>query len=458
MKLNISKITEKLLLALIFVLPFNFHYIFNFSATKNLLFFKENFQYSLYYFDILFLLIFLIWIFQKFQFRKFTSFLTSNKILLLIIFYLIGSLILISTNLTSTLYNSLRLLEVLFFFLIFIETVKTKELFHKIIYLIFLSGVVQSIIALAQFIFQKSLDLKYLGESILNPRILGVAKIELSGEKFIRGYGTFPHPNLLGAFLFLALISGLYFVLNKNASLPFSFSSFKILKLAPKIKFLAQKIHFFSGLTLILIGILATFSRSVWLITAILSLYLSIRYSKYLFSPKTFLKLNFKIIFTVLAILAILFFSFYKFIPPRLCLGNCQDQSLTLRKNYSHFSQDLIKNNFWTGIGIGQFSSELKIINPTNLPAWDIQPVHNLYLLIWSEIGLIGFLLLFLFIQKNLNSLQKNPSSKIFILGILGFLILCFFDHYFWTLPQGQFIFWLALALLATSGRIRSSI
>ena len=154
-------------------------------------------------------------------------------------------------------------------------------------------------------------------------------------------------------------------------------------------------------------------------------------------------------------LLAILSVGFYKFIPTRLCLGNCQDQSLALRNQYADFSRkEILRNNCWTGIGVGQFPIIFNTLNPQNLPEYYIQPVHNFYLLAWSEIGLLGIILVIFFLTRNIpkKSFQKN---ELFTSFIAGFLLLGFFDHYFGSLPQGQFIFWLALALLITSGKIR---
>ena len=52
----------------------------------------------------------------------------------------------------------------------------------------------------------------FLGESILGPEIPGVAKIVVAGGKILRAYGTFPHPNILAAFLLLGLFSSYYFL------------------------------------------------------------------------------------------------------------------------------------------------------------------------------------------------------------------------------------------------------
>lgn len=449
MKLNIKKIIKVLLLILVFVLPFNFRYILNFENTQELLFFKESLVYSLYLFDLLFLIILPLWLLKRFKVLK------DKGFLLLIAIYLLLNSFFIAFSLFPALYSSLRILEVLLFFLIFIDVAKNRKFFNQSVYLIFLSGVIQSIIALFQFIFQKSLNLKYFGESVLNPEILGVAKLEIEGEKFIRAYGTFPHPNLLGTFLFLSLIAGLCFVLNRNFKIPFKFpKKLKKIDLSAFNLKLIQKIHFHTGLMLIFIGIIVTFSRSIWLITVYLGFLMMLRYFKYLLNKKYLLKY----LLPIVIFLTITLIGFNQFIPARLCSVNCQDQSLALRQEYTHFSKLIIQNNFILGIGVGQFASEFKKINPSSLAEWNIQPVHNLYLLIWSEVGLIGFLLIFLFVAKNTAFVDLSIKNELFLMVFGGFIILGIFDHYFWTIPQGQFIFWLTLALLVSSGKIRSSI
>jgi O-antigen ligase len=446
MKLNISKVNKKLLLILIFVLPFNFHYILNFESTQDFLFFKENLNYSLYLFDLLFLIILPLWLITRFKSLK------NKGLLFLIIIYLLINSFFVAANFYPALYSSMRILEVLLFFLIFLDLAKSKVFFDKTAYLIFISGVLQSIIAFSQFFIQKSLRLKYLGESVLGPEILGVAKLEINGEKIIRGYGTFPHPNLLGAFLFIAFIAGLYFTLKKDPETPFNLP--KQFKFKSIFLDLIKKIHFRIGLMIIFIGIVVTFSRSIWLITVYLLFLLTLKYFKYLFNKRVFLKY----LLPIAIFLFITIIGFYQFIPARVCTVNCQDQSFSLRQNYLHFSKTIIKHNFILGIGPGQFSSEFKKINPTNLAEWNIQPVHNFYLLVWSEVGLIGFFLLFIFISKHITTINLSFHNELFLIAFGGFLLLGFFDHYFWTLPQGQFIFWLTLALLISSGKIKSGI
>lgn len=70
----------------------------------------------------------------------------------------------------------------------------------------FIAGAaLQSIVATAQFLTQKSLGLKFFAESPLSPNIDGVAKLVVGGVKIVRAYGLVPHPNILAAILMVAI-------------------------------------------------------------------------------------------------------------------------------------------------------------------------------------------------------------------------------------------------------------
>jgi O-antigen ligase len=318
--------------------------------------------------------------------------------------------------------------------------------------LIFISGVLQVLIGVLQFIKQKSIGLKILGESFISPDVPGVAKIEIAGEKIIRAYGTFPHPNLFAAFLFSSLICGLSFLFFHQKEIPL-----KIRLKIPSLKINKNKllnIHYLSGLLLIFLGILISYSRSVWLISLIA---ISIIIWKYLPRSKisylkeylqiSLYKKALAILFSLGLLLAISWLAI-----PRLCLKDCpQDSSFSLRQKYNTIAIDQIKNNPFFGIGIGNFVFKMQEENFAQLQKWELQPVHNFYLIIITEIGLVGFAILITLIFYRLKTLKppKTKWNKTAIYTVSGFLLLGLFDHYFWTIPQGILLFWLTLAFLA---------
>ncbi|MBI2074766.1 MAG: hypothetical protein HYT83_02925, partial [Candidatus Levybacteria bacterium] len=85
-----------------------------------------------------------------------------------------------------------------------------------------------------------------------------------------------------------------------------------------------------------------------------------------------------------------------------------------------------------------------------NLPAYEkikenaffvsFQPVHNIFLLIAAETGIVGLTFFLWFLLKTFKKNQFQTSDfKFQILAMV--LILGLFDHYFLTLQQGQLLF-----------------
>ncbi|MFH1938211.1 MAG: O-antigen ligase family protein, partial [Patescibacteria group bacterium] len=130
------------------------------------------------------------------------------------------------------------------------------------------------------------------------------------------------------------------------------------------------------------------------------------------------------------------------------------EQSIGLRSFYAQISFLVIQEHPWLGMGIGNFVWEIRQMLDL-LSSWVHQPVHNIYLLIGSEVGLIGLVmfLMFLFILIRQFREQKEENIKqyyLLLFLISGILIISLFDHFFWTLQQGQLMFWLILGIIAS--------
>ncbi|MCK4919376.1 MAG: O-antigen ligase family protein, partial [Candidatus Pacebacteria bacterium] len=143
--------------------------------------------------------------------------------------------------------------------------------------------------------------------------------------------------------------------------------------------------------------------------------------------------------------------------------GNLPNNSaISDRLFYNNVSRETISNNFLFGSGIGtsifQINSHLKNnYIEQEIEPWQYQPAHNIYFLIASEVGIIGLLFFLLFVvYVTLNSIKivsretisNSKLSHYLLVIVMTFLFIGMFDHYFWTLQQGQLIFWLVLALI----------
>ena len=146
--------------------------------------------------------------------RRFLKSLYLSLPLLLVIWSFLS--ILWSGNQTIALFRSTKLLEfyVLYLYVTlrlvprgtFIDKIKQCSTWNIVPLVIILISFIQSAIGIIQILIQRSIGLSFLGESLIAPNIPGVAKIVFHGERYIRAYGLFPHPNILGGYLLLSII------------------------------------------------------------------------------------------------------------------------------------------------------------------------------------------------------------------------------------------------------------
>jgi O-antigen ligase len=108
----------------------------------------------------------------------------------------------------------------------------------------------------------------------------------------------------------------------------------------------------------------------------------------------------------------------------------------------------MIRDHPLTGVGIGSFI--LKLADYA-LEGAIIEPVHNIFLLAGSELGIIGLLLVIaLFISIALSVFKvRTPNAILASATIAGLGVICLFDHYLWSLAPGRMMLALVLGLWA---------
>ncbi|OGZ32867.1 MAG: hypothetical protein A2V69_00635 [Candidatus Portnoybacteria bacterium RBG_13_40_8] len=322
------------------------------------------------------------------------------------------------------------------------------------------SAVFQAILAIVQFFKQSSLGLKFIEAGQYLPGAPGVATFISGNEKIMRAYGSFSHPNVLAVFLLLAIFC-FYYLWIKGFNGPRS----------PVTSYLLPVTSYL----LLVFGLFLTFSRGAILVflfisfTFLLTRFFQLRQlyhteERLLAGKKLMILASFFVFFSLISGLIVL-----PYFKTRFTKISLEEEAIDLRFFYNKMALSMIKDKPFLGIGIGNFvnfsrnypaflraAAKLAAsggLTGGQVPEWIYQPTHNLYLLIASEIGILGALifLIFLFkkftygvgqIFKNLNEI--NPLFFLFI----GFLILALSDHLFWTLQSGGIIFWLSLALL----------
>ncbi len=227
----------------------------------------------------------------------------------------------------------------------------------------------------------------YLGERSFSTTTPGISKLNFLGTQVLRAPSIFSHPNSLAGYLLLSLgLLSLKKESLKVRSLPF--------------------------LSLIFTG-----SKS-----GIASL------------PFLFIKkINLKFFTYSLLVLSCLL--------PFAKLSSTNILSVDSRMDGYQQSGLVIKENFFFGTGLGNYVLALG----DNLPgsqttSYNLQPVHNIFLLFISELGVLG-ILIFVLLVKNVQI--SKPLQFLLVLISLT----AFFDHYWLTLLQNKLLLTIAFCL-----------
>lgn len=309
--------------------------------------------------------------------------------------------------------------------------------FENILAIFAASAVVQSLIGIGQFIKQESLGLARLGEPIIGPNVGGAAKIIAEGGKVLRAYGTLPHPNVLAAFLVIGLLAMYYFWLNRPSEW----------KVWSGCRTLASDAFSGIGIFIIILGLTLAFSRAAWIVAGLATLAV-ISYS--LLVRRNWVQ-AIRLSILLVGISVILFIGFGSFILPRAQI-NPSEPAVTQRLGYNDIAVTLIKNNF-LGVGIGNqvlYSVKNGVYKNAGMnQVWQWQPIHNIYLLIAAEIGVLGLLALLLFIGKLLFSKGNFLAATM----LCSLLALGLFDHFLWTLQPGRLMLWLVIGIVLAHKR-----
>lgn len=434
MTLNKTNLAQICFLLLLFSIFFPIRHTFLTPSAYILGQYSDFTSFSLYLSDILLIITWFLVILPRGELG--TKRLIPNSYILILIIWLILDLIWhFKTNSNLNYYNALKYAELIVAcgtaYHVFRKT-SIKSLFLNV-FVIFSS--VESILALWQFAIQKSIGgfLHRLGESIIAPNIANVAKIVSSGTTYIRGYGTFPHPNLLSAFLITGIFILLYQILTET-----------------KLKY---RFFYILGLFINILGLTVSFSRAGYIA---LAFGLVLFFGFLIFFDTAIGKM--RVWLTILYVALALATSFIIFKPFLITRETISDDAVSARLTYAQIGGRMIKANPLFGVGIGESVLHMQQYSLAHLQPWEIQPIHNYFVLAVAELGLPGaliFILIFLSLLFGLIKKLRQLSDftlvtyNLSLITILcSFLVLMQFDHYFYTLEQTQMLLWIMLGII----------
>lgn len=297
-----------------------------------------------------------------------------------------------------------------------------------------------------QFITQTTFSSKWLGLALHEAKQGGTSVVETfaggQGARWLRAYGSFDHPNIFGA----AMVIGIFLLI----WLAMEYEKKRTFENIKKEIFISS--IFFVMLIGFATACFLSLSRSAWVglgfgLIAMMA-QKKWRNRKIRAADDEQWIVLLKSLFVVIVI-----FLFMGFVYKDLVLVRTQgstrleEKSLDDRAVFFQQGREIIKNNLFLGVGAGNYIETVRKANPGS-PSWAYQPVHNVFLLVWAELGIVGMLvLLTLMFAAVGNVWQSGNVLGIALLASLAPTLLL--DHWLWSLHFGVLFLGLIIGLIS---------
>lgn len=286
-----------------------------------------------------------------------------------------------------------------------------------------LALVPHAVLGFYQFAVQQVAASSWLGMASQLPASLGVSVIEAGGERILRAYGGFPHPNVFAGWLVIGLILCVWLAALSRTK---------------------KKMAIWAVLSGALSGVLfLTFSRSAWTAALVGVIGLLI----YLKTDKAQLRCGLiALVISVLVVLPLAIsnraliqtrFDFSK----RLEAKSLEVRTTSLEQGIALFKKHII-------FGSGPNAELLTLAKDYPSPAIaPLEPPHNVYILALADVGVLGMLALLYLIILFVRSIWHTEQRGLATVLIFPLLILAAFDHYLWSQWAGQTLLVLVLVI-----------
>lgn len=396
---------KRLFYVIVFLIPLNLgkHFVFNWSYVNGLL--TDYLVPTLFITDILLGVLLVLWFVEGLIFKKSLRYFFPYITFFLFAVFLS---VLSSVELYASLYAYGRLLlYVGFFFYVVFNFDVSKDLV-SLIKVIFLSSFLISLLGIAQWVKQSSVFDNYLffGEQPYTVSTKGVVRDNFFGVSKVPPYGTFRHPNILGGFLCVTLIWVLWTLLVSTLT--------KWWRLFGWVAFLVGVFCLF-----------LTLSKISWIVFVLGACGVLLR--------RFAIRRVFLLVMICCFVLSLTL--------PFLKVSNI---SVVRRSDLLASSFAMIDYNPLFGVGLNTNVSLIDgYLVSLGKPKFT-QPVHNVFVLIFSESGVFACV----FFTMLLGALILSRRIHfLFFISLFQIVLLSLFDHYFYTINQTQLLFWLTLGV-----------
>ncbi|WP_223543423.1 O-antigen ligase family protein [Pseudomonas sp. GL-B-12] len=253
----------------------------------------------------------------------------------------------------------------------------------------------------------------------------------------VRTVGTFGHPGLLAQYLNIILIA--------------------ILVKALVAKGVPKKLY----ATIYIAGTLAvilTYSRTA-LAIQLATLFLTLFLFPHVEQTKNLSKKFITYLSVLVGFVAIISFNFDSILSR---FENASTDSGTVRILLSKIALNMMSENPILGVGLNSFTQVMDKYDDTMMSSYWRHPVHNIYLLVASELGLIGITVfiikLYIFFKTGIITLRRKKADEqinkeFALIGVIGLSVICLsgFLGWSWRLDAIQGLYWTLLAVIAST-------
>ncbi len=341
-----------------------------------------------------------------------------------------------SVNVPVALFRTGKLLEYILLFWYVRDVI--KDISWRTMGIAITTGaLLQAVIAIVQSLWSRSIGLHILGESPLSLSMPGVAVFIADGTKYLRAYGATPHPNILAVFLYvvsLVLVIIMFY------------------DLYPRI---AIRRFIWMTYPIVLWALFLTYARTilgVWcMVMAVMGIWVWYMRTQFSLAQRS---RAWRIWIATFVIGISFLASHWIQVQSRIHI-DFQEEAVTERLFYNKVAGKATESKPVLGLGMGQFVPHLVVQYP-NYPVSIYQPVHNVYLLISSELGVAGVLLFSIFIVELIARFVRQARNgwslghSMLLCAVIGILLMGLLDHFLWTLQQGSFVMWIIFAIMAS--------
>lgn len=431
--MDIRKLSAHAFLVFLFFLPFQTVLLLREPFVGG-----EKWQYGtigLYGTDILLFLLLVVWAVNRGRGRnrkqETTNEIGTTEVVLMLVLLWSGLSITWAGDQVLALYFSIKLALAIgvFFLARSIDDAGAKTTVKVLL----AAAVLQAMIGIGQFMTQSTFSSSLLGMGSHESWQAGTSVLKNEGGRWLRAYGSLPHPNILGGFLGATLVLGISYYVSPMRSVV---ANGRIIR--------TFRILYLVSCSLLLLGLILTFSRTAWG-GAIIGIG-AIPILQVTRNKKQETNFSYRI-FGVLTIALLVFVGIlHETVFPRFDgatigrEGSVSERALSLED-----ARTLVALHPFLGVGGGN-STAAVIESEPDRPIWSIQPAHNVFALVFAELGIVGLVLFSIFLGSSLYRLGSgtDPTFAIAFLALIPILLL---DHWLWTSHFGILILFLFAGL-----------